>query len=174
MLLRDPSQHSLERAGSTHERSEQCSAVLPVDQWRHLTCCRGPSRRGTHWATHLVILPESAVLKVWNWAILYCALYNYIIVPIQICSVQVQHSEPISILNWVRALMPRSRLPARRPPSSSQAPPKGGCMRPLSLRPCTARRPQRLLIARRNPGALTGGGRHLHTGHFHSLCDSVP
>lgn len=47
-----------------------------------------------------IILPQSKLKRVWKWIISACGIYNFIIVPIQICSQQVQESLAINAANY--------------------------------------------------------------------------
>ena len=50
----------------------------------------------------LVIYPSSPWLQAWDAIMRWLALFQFMIVPIQICSVQVQESGAIKFANWVR------------------------------------------------------------------------
>ena len=71
------------------DNSEQCS----------LLCCGTRS-----WIDYMIINPEQAWVKIWDESLRVFALYNFFIVPIQICSTEVQTSLAIMIANYVSPL----------------------------------------------------------------------
>ena len=50
-----------------------------------------------------VFLPDTALMRFWNDSMRILGLYNFIFVPLQIATVEVQMSSTVAILDWVRA-----------------------------------------------------------------------
>lgn len=65
-----------------------------------------PCRDGVAWTSRFIIAPESPFLRVQHALMHYCAIYNFLMVPMEICSVQVQQSYIIMMINAVSTLCP--------------------------------------------------------------------
>lgn len=81
---------------------------------------------------HLVIAPNNRALKIWDTLTRICATYQFVIVPLQIASPQVQQSVNIYYLNLVGWPLPNPH----RPPNGPRAGPPA---RGLTLVPPAAR-----------------------------------
>ena len=49
-----------------------------------------------------VFIPNTKLMRFWDNMMRTLAVYNFIVVPIQIASTEVQNSSTITILDWVR------------------------------------------------------------------------